>query len=100
MVLLNDMICLCSNKIHTAAISDSVVLQCCCGTGLNNKWKFEDVFIYFNRVEVDGRFGNSTALSKNYSLVINHVSIIHDGIYECMRDSTVLSRHTVVVEGT
>lgn len=92
----------CNNiiQLKTLLVYDPVVLDCCSVLGEMNSWKFNDTnMLYLNTIVVDEWFRRSTELVGNYSLLFHSVHLFHEGMYECLRDSVVVSKYYVNVNG-
>lgn len=84
--------------LHVSRERGSVLLQCCGQNAVSNKWKYGGTTISYNKHIFD-RMDDFVSIFANYSLLFKTVLFIHEGEYECVRDSSVVSRHLLVVQG-
>lgn len=83
---------------HVSRERDSVLLHCCGQNTVENRWKYEGEVISFNNHLFNNMEGFASIVT-NFSLLFKSVLIIHEGEYECVRDSSVVSRYRLVVQG-
>lgn len=85
--------------IHHVVISDPVYLYCNGTRQLNNKWKYEEILIYFNNEFLDQFFKETLLAYQNDSLLIQSSLLNHEGLYACFRDSIITVKHFLKVKG-
>lgn len=86
-------------SFHSVTLSERVILSGCHGFGLNNQWNFNNKILYFGSLLMQGQFRNSVLLLENYTLLISHVNVFHEGVYECVMNLTSAVTHHVEVRG-
>lgn len=99
-LLISAILCAKALDYHYVALWESLSLDCPGEHGESNKWEHDGVKIYYNNLLIDRSVeDNISILFENYSLLIQEISIEHDGFYQCLRDSQVVSEHYVEVKG-
>ncbi|KAJ8049286.1 Megakaryocyte-associated tyrosine-protein kinase [Holothuria leucospilota] len=83
---------------HTSLVATSINFECNRTLNENSKWFFNGNVIYLNKLLLDERFGDTLALSKDNCLLIKNVSLEHEGLYQCMRESIIVANHFLTVE--
>lgn len=99
-ILISAILCTKALNYHCVVLGEAVSLDCPGEHGDINKWEHGGVNIYYNNLLIDRSVeDNISILFENYSLLIQEISIEHDGFYQCLRDSKVVSEHYVEVKG-
>ncbi|KAJ8027637.1 hypothetical protein HOLleu_32836 [Holothuria leucospilota] len=78
--------------------SSNVVLECNHEANKGNKWEHEGKPLYVGRNQLSPHLNKTTSLLPNYSLVIDHVTLFHEGLYKCIRDSKTAMEYNLTVE--
>lgn len=84
-------------KIETEIYS-SVVLPCP-GKSQQNRWKHKDRNLFVRRANIGKLPKESVGLSQDYSLLIYNVTLLHDGTYQCFRNSVISVNYSLFVTG-
>lgn len=78
---------------------DSVFIKCDdFSRGVGN-WMHDDTVLYVAQILVNDQFEDSLTLFENYSLLINPVSISHEGIYRCIRGTRKIVEYLIDIKG-
>ncbi|KAJ8041341.1 Ephrin type-B receptor 3 [Holothuria leucospilota] len=84
-------------KHHIVLVSDNVLLESCGTSSTKKYWSFEGTVMYFNKMAMDQRFGNTVTVLQNFSLAITSASLEHEGTYECRHDKLSMMNHSLEV---
>lgn len=68
-------------------------------TQYNLYWKFEDNILFHDNFLLYTEFSETASLVQDKSLVLNPVSPMHAGPYQCLIDSSVMITYVVSVKG-
>lgn len=80
-------------------ISDSVLFETSCETMQNKNWKFQNGYLFFNKVPLKSPIKHTILLNNNGSLYIDSVSLVHEGIYQCICDEINIRNYSLRIEG-
>lgn len=86
-------------EFRIAIVTQSVLLDCPGSSESHLNWKFKNEVIYLNRIPFNGDREEKFNLSAKYSLNVASVSLAHEGVYECVRDSKSLVKYFLEVKG-
>lgn len=77
----------------------SVDFQCETDRPSISHWKFEDIILYVNKIQLHPKFEDSVSLSDEYSLIIDYVELDHEGTYTCYITNDTAVTYKLVVIG-
>ncbi|KAJ8048554.1 Tyrosine kinase receptor Cad96Ca [Holothuria leucospilota] len=87
------------SQVSIASYEFGSLLLSCDGISANaSNWVLNSVVLYINEFPVDVQSEYSLSLQNNYSLLIDPVSLSHEGIYRCYRDGLIVQEYNVTVE--
>lgn len=80
-------------------LNDSVMLTCNREQNVSSKWELGKIMLYFNQAIMNEEFRSNTFLFNNYSLLINPVSLFHEGKFICSSGLTHRAEHVINIFG-
>lgn len=85
----------------TAIYGEKVILKCNYNTSSTNdrRWTYEDYELFRERTRSEELFQNSVSLDSNYSIVIDSVTIKHEGKFKCLVRSVETNAYILLVQG-
>lgn len=79
--------------------SSSVLLECDnLSANDKSKWKHGEDIIFIDKNALSTDLKSTVVLSQNYSLFISPTLLLHEGLYQCIRNSVTVRRYQVIVE--
>lgn len=104
LVMINTMGLLCSSNITTVSynvtIFDSLLFSCKGTTEKGDFWKKDEELMNIGQYLIYGGTEEKFVLFENFSLFINSVLILHQGIYECGSNASSLMIYSLNVNGS
>lgn len=88
-----------ANSRIVKTFSNSVLLETCCETTQTINWKFKENFLFFKWIPLENVIKDTVSLDVNSSLCISNVSLLHEGVYQCMCNDISVKNYSLEVEG-
>lgn len=85
-------------NLSRVKINQTVCLQSCQEKGALTSWTFNEALLFIGNSLISDEISGSITLLKNKSIFIEHVSLSHDGTYQCESGSSSLIYY-VEIEG-
>lgn len=86
------------NHNWTIGVCDSVLFPCNSGLGQKRIWEHGSNVLFNDNLKIDFNLDH-VKLLENYSLLIEEVTLRHEGIYRCLQDGSTITEIVLSVEG-